>query len=942
MSLIKVNSIEAYTGTSVSFNNDVIFTNISSGVPSASLGIDANGKIISGSSVTSSSDTYVTGGTYSSGTAIFTNNTGGTFSVTGFNTGSSVTSSSDTYVTGGTYSAGTAIFRNNTGGTFSVTGFNTGSSVNYWVSGSTGNFSLKANNDSGLDATGNYAVAEGGSTTASGVYSHAEGFNSVASGQQSHAEGANTTAFGDNSHAEGFGSVASGLTSHAEGSGTLTTGQASHAEGLSSIAIGNYSHAEGSNTIASGITSHAEGITTQAIGYASHAEGSGTLASGDSAHAEGLSSIASGDYSHAEGSYTTASANYSHAEGFNSIATGDQSHAEGSSTIASGNNSHAEGSETVASGDSSHAEGNTTTASGNQSHVEGTGTIASGDNSHAEGGATTASGINSHAEGSSTTAFGDNSHAEGGGSIASGSTSHAEGNATTASGIASHSEGNATIASGQQSHAEGYTTLASGYASHAEGSSTVASGPNSHAEGSGTIASGSRSHAEGDTTIASGQFSHAGGWVTEASGLYSFVHGFQSKASSNGAIVLGNGITGSTSNTVFVNNLVIKNLTTGTSVSSIGVDATGKVISGNTNISDAIYTVNADLSANTTTTATTSVLIYGVNVFSSVTATDYATKLPQPVTGKSVKVINNGTTFLQIFPSNIGGRVNNLPINTAAVIPPDGNLYEFICIKNPLPGEWTFSAPATGQYDSGEITISISALTIDGLYNPVITAYDSNYVGAGPNFNSNNWGYDGKNKSTILSTNINGNYYLAFRPETPWKGISKIKVYTNLINSNRTRYTLARIAAGGESDYYSPFDGSVLNTRVGTANTELLRVSTNKVISGSASTGTTIYTSANIGDAGTLWGEKVANSGSNSNVSLGGDGGTFIGNKPLDSMAYPYMQTWDVTGNEINTGDIVDVFYSSYISFQIQPFAYDFNYGVIPDFKFRFIIEYYQ
>lgn len=40
----------------------------------------------SGNLVVSASDTYVTGGTYSSGTATFTNNTGGTFNVTGFNT----------------------------------------------------------------------------------------------------------------------------------------------------------------------------------------------------------------------------------------------------------------------------------------------------------------------------------------------------------------------------------------------------------------------------------------------------------------------------------------------------------------------------------------------------------------------------------------------------------------------------------------------------------------------------------------------------------------------------------------------------------------------------------------------------------------------------------------------------------------------------------------
>ena len=69
----------------------------------------------------SGTDVFVTGGTYSSGTAIFTNNTGGTFSVTGFLISGG--GGTDVYVTGGTYSSGTAIFTNNTGGTFNVTGF---------------------------------------------------------------------------------------------------------------------------------------------------------------------------------------------------------------------------------------------------------------------------------------------------------------------------------------------------------------------------------------------------------------------------------------------------------------------------------------------------------------------------------------------------------------------------------------------------------------------------------------------------------------------------------------------------------------------------------------------------------------------------------------------------------------------------------------------------
>jgi len=78
--------------------------------------------------VGSSSGVSITGGTYSAGTAVFTNNTGGTFSVTGFYTGTT-----DVFVTGGTYSAGTASFTNNTGGTFSVTGFSTGNTSYYII-----------------------------------------------------------------------------------------------------------------------------------------------------------------------------------------------------------------------------------------------------------------------------------------------------------------------------------------------------------------------------------------------------------------------------------------------------------------------------------------------------------------------------------------------------------------------------------------------------------------------------------------------------------------------------------------------------------------------------------------------------------------------------------------------------------------------------------------
>jgi hypothetical protein len=131
-------------------------------------------------------DIRVTGGTYSAGTATFTNNTGGTFNVSGFvtgdtfvtgltfnnsnydltitrNDGVSFTDSlsilaSDLTVTGGTYnpSTGTATFTNNSGGTFNVTGFLTGFTDIYVTGGtySAGTATFTNTSGSTFDVTG--------------------------------------------------------------------------------------------------------------------------------------------------------------------------------------------------------------------------------------------------------------------------------------------------------------------------------------------------------------------------------------------------------------------------------------------------------------------------------------------------------------------------------------------------------------------------------------------------------------------------------------------------------------------------------------------------------------------------------------------------------------------------------------------------------------------
>jgi len=119
-------------------------------------------------------DTFTTGGTYNeiTGVATFTNNTGGTYSVTGFNT------TIDTFTTGGTYDNGTAVFTNNTGGTYSITGFSIGNE--YWSGGTGLNSVVQINSNNQANGINSFVIGSGNS--ANSQYSVAMGINSIADG----------------------------------------------------------------------------------------------------------------------------------------------------------------------------------------------------------------------------------------------------------------------------------------------------------------------------------------------------------------------------------------------------------------------------------------------------------------------------------------------------------------------------------------------------------------------------------------------------------------------------------------------------------------------------------------------------------------------------------------------------------------------------------------
>lgn len=172
------------------------------------------------------------------------------------------------------------------------------------------------------------------------------------------------------------------------------------------------------------------------------------------------------------------------------------------------------------------------------------------------------------------------------------------------------------------------------------------------------------------------------------------------------------------------------------------------------------------LVANGTNANTTLVLNVGVNVVVTSTSTNYSCKLPQPVTGQRVTVVNISSLPIQVFPSNIGGQINNLPINTPITIPADSKPYDFICIENPLPGAWTVNPPATGQLEFDEITISHT--TGSSTYAVGYSPSTITYAGAGV-------GFGGPGIITFT-----GN----FKTEPTTLKVATIKCYTNILSTD--------------------------------------------------------------------------------------------------------------------------------------------------------------
>jgi hypothetical protein len=314
---------------------------------------------------------------------------------------------------------------------------------------------------------------------------------------------------------------------------------------------------------------------------------------------------------------------------------------------------------------------------------------------------------------------------------------------------------------------------------------------------------------------------------------------------------------------------------------------------------------------NTTMADTTLVLEYGVNIAVTSTLTDYACRLPIPVTGRRVTIVNRSLMTISLFPSMAGGQINNYAIDAPAIIPPDGNAYDFICVENPLPGAWTWSAPAIGQYDSGEI----SATTTSSIFGVNIAASTPTWAAEQTGTYANSaLAYNGLNQPLVRPSGTpnplpNANWFVGFRPAVAWNAIVKIKVYTNIIyDPIAGDPPSALIIENSCTNWYATgtttpnINGSALYPG-GSGSFGPNFTALQNTVPGVASPGL----AANIGDPGTAWGE-ITGIWSNWGVS-------FVG---------------DVL---ISSDGVKDVWFTRLLGFYLKP-------QIIGNVKFRFFIEY--
>ena len=219
---------------------------------------------------------------------------------------------------------------------------------------------------------------------------------------------------------------------------------------------------------------------------------------------------------------------------------------------------------------------------------------------------------------------------------------------------------------------------------------------------------------------------------------------------------------------------------------------------------------------------TTASLNFGINLITFATSQSYCVKLPQPVTGKSVIVVNKSGIDIEVFPSNIGGDING-NINGFTIVPSNGTSYAFNCYENPLPGGW--SVLSTNGINQIMVSDAITSSIGPRLYPTVgweaaksnLTFINNDIQITGSTFASFQPQYNFLAPSFDPQYQVGGTFNNGFQtyqwinsrqfPSNSWRRINSITLITNLTGSIAVTSQIQwNMSLGFETHFYFASD----------------------------------------------------------------------------------------------------------------------------------------
>ena len=160
----------------------------------------------------------------------------------------------------------------------------------------------------------------------------------------------------------------------------------------------------------------------------------------------------------------------------------------------------------------------------------------------------------------------------------------------------------------------------------------------------------------------------------------------------------------------------LSNTTSGALTNGAGQPITDIVHSGNLTVDKIKYNglVTEILTANADDISTSTILSAGLNIIDTATVSDKAVRLPQPVFGKVVNIVNTSGVDILVFPYDDQSFHFGQAAGEPFIVPADGLMYTFTCVQNPNVGVWTVLTPASGNNNSARVSVEYSqTLTSD-------------------------------------------------------------------------------------------------------------------------------------------------------------------------------------------------------------------------------------